>query len=80
MARRIGRRTLLGLAMRAFLGRLAKNELNTLEGEELWVRTGTRWVNVSTDGEVSVMDEPLRYRISPNALSVLVMPSNDWVA
>ena len=33
---------------------------------------GTARVNVSTDGEVSILDTPLHYRIRPHALGVVV--------
>jgi hypothetical protein len=36
----------------------------------------TRAVNVSTDGEVSIIDAPLHYRIQPHALGV-VAPAAD---
>ena len=40
--------------------------------EELWVEPGTVRVNVSTDGEVSIMDAPLHYKIRPHSLGVVV--------
>ena len=58
--------------MRTLVGRATDQELNAFEAEELWVEPGTARVNVSTDGEVSVMDAPLRYRIRPHALGVVV--------
>lgn len=53
------------MALRAFLGRVTGRELDAFEAEEFWVETATRSVNVSTDGEVTVMDAPLHYRIRP---------------
>ena len=52
-------------ALRAFLGRVTENELHAFEAEEFWAYPGTPRVNVSTDGEVSVMDSPLHYRVCP---------------
>lgn len=75
-APRAGRRNLVGMALRAFMGRVTDHELNAIEVEEIWVQTGTRWVNVSTDGEVTVMNAPLYYRIRPHALGVVVPVRN----
>jgi len=47
-------------------------ELNALETEQFWVQTATIWANVSTDGEVRMIDSPPHYRIRPHALSVVV--------
>jgi diacylglycerol kinase family enzyme len=47
-------------------------ELNYFEIEEIWIEPGTARVNVSTDGEVSIMEAPLHYRIRPLALGVIV--------
>ncbi len=62
------------VALKTLLGRETDKTLNAFEAEELWVETGTARVNVSTDGEVSMMEAPLRYRIRPRALGV-VAPS-----
>ena len=43
---------------------MTDHELNAFEVEEIWVQTETRWVNVSTDGEVAVT-APLHYRTRP---------------
>ena len=67
-----GRRNILRVALRILVGREAGQELNAFEAEELWVDPGTVRVNVSTDGEVSIMDAPLHYRIRPRALGVVV--------
>jgi len=76
MAPRTGRRNLVRMALRALMGRVTDHELNAFEAEEIWVQTRTRWVNVSTDGEVSVMNAPLHYRIRPHALGVVVPTRN----
>ena len=73
-APKIGRRNLFSVALGTLLGRETDKALNAFEAEELWVDAGTPRVNVSTDGEVSMMEAPLRYRIRPRALRV-VAPS-----
>jgi len=67
-----GRRNVIPIAMRTLVGIATDQELNIFEAEELWVQPGTVRVNVSTDGEVSIMDAPLHYRIRPHALGVVV--------
>jgi diacylglycerol kinase family enzyme len=68
---RTGRQDLVRVAVRTFLGRESEQELSTFEVAELSVDPGTARVDVSTDGEVSVMSTPLRYRIRPRALRVV---------
>ena len=67
-----GRRNVIPIAMRTLVGRATDQELNAFEAEELWVELGTARVNVSTDGEVTILDAPLHYRIRPHALNVVV--------
>jgi len=67
-----GRRNVISVAVRTLAGRTTDQELNAFETEELWVETGTARVNVSTDGEVSIMDAPLHYKIRPHSLGVVV--------
>ena len=67
-----GRRNVISVAMRTLAGRATDQELNAFETEELWVEPGTVRVNVSTDGEVSIMDAPLHYKIRPHSLGVVV--------
>ncbi len=76
VAPKTGRRNLMRMALRAFLGHVADHELDAFEAEEFFVETATRSVNVSTDGEVTMMDAPLHYRIRPGALGV-VAPSRN---
>lgn len=71
-APRPGRARLIAMAWRMLTGRLSDHELNATEVEEIWVEPATPWVNVSTDGEVSLMAAPLHYRIRPRALGVVV--------
>jgi len=62
-------------ALRTLVGRPTDQDLNVFETEELSVDPRTARVNVSTDGEVSVMNAPLHYRIRPRALKVIVPES-----
>ena len=71
-APRAGRRGLIGMAWRTLRGRASDHELNAIEVEETWVEPATPWINVSTDGEVSLMAAPLHYRIRPGILGVIV--------
>ncbi len=67
-----GRENFLHVALRTLIGRATDQELNAFETEEISVQPETARVNVSTDGEVSVMDTPLHYRIRPRAIRVVV--------
>jgi diacylglycerol kinase family enzyme len=67
-----GRESLQRAALRMLLGRKTDEELNAFETTEVWIEPGTPQVNVSTDGEVSVMSAPLHYRIRPRALRVVL--------
>ena len=68
----LGRRHVMPSAMRTFVGGATDQELSAFDAQEFWVEPGTARVNVSTDGEVSIMDAPLQYRIRPRALGVVV--------
>ena len=70
-----GRRNIARVALRALLGHVIDAELNAFEAEEIWVEPRTPRVNVSIDGEVTIMDAPLHYKIRPRALSVIVPAS-----
>jgi diacylglycerol kinase family enzyme len=65
-------RNVVHVALKILMGRENDLELNSFEAEELRVESGTARVNVSTDGEVSVMNTPLHYGIRPHALGVIV--------
>lgn len=67
-----GRQNMVRTAVGILMGRESDQELHAFEAEELWAEPGTARVNVSTDGEVSIMNAPLHYRIRPRALSVVV--------
>ncbi|HET8747339.1 MAG TPA: diacylglycerol kinase family protein [Ramlibacter sp.] len=72
-ARRRGRLALLQLALRALLGRLDQAEdFEALTGEAFVIETREPRIRVATDGEVAMLETPLRYRIRPGALRVLV--------
>jgi diacylglycerol kinase family enzyme len=75
-APKTGRNNIWRAALRSFFGRPTDHDLNVFETKELWVSPGTPRINVSTDGEVSVMDTPLHYRIHPRALEVIVPDSS----
>jgi len=70
-APRSDRQNFVRIALRTLVGRATDQDLNAFEANEIWVQPGTPRVNVSTDGEVSVMDTPLHYRIRPQALGVV---------
>lgn len=72
---RTGRWGLLRLAMRALFGRLEQAaDFDAVNLEEAVVETRKRRVNVATDGEVTAMTPPLRFRVRPGALRVIVPP------
>jgi diacylglycerol kinase family enzyme len=71
--RDVGRIGLFRLALRALLGRLTEDrDFDSLSAREVWVETRRARLRVATDGEVTVMRTPLRYRIVPGALRVMV--------
>lgn len=72
MAPRAGHGNLIGMAWRTLTGHVSDHELNAIEVEEIWVEPATPRINVSTDGEVSLMAAPLHYRIRAGALGVVV--------
>jgi YegS/Rv2252/BmrU family lipid kinase len=74
--RRLG---LVGLGLRALLGRVEKaEEFVAMCTTEVSIETPRSRIRVSTDGEVIVMRPPLRYRVRPGALRVIV-PDRDSV-
>jgi YegS/Rv2252/BmrU family lipid kinase len=75
---RVGRLGLLRLALWAFLGRLREEkDFISLCTTEVWIETRRRRLRVATDGEVAIMEMPLRYRVLPGALRVIVPASNE---
>ena len=70
---RTGRIGLLRLALRALLKQLPRDDqFVAMQTTELVIETRRRKVTVATDGEVVRMKPPLRYRIRPKALRVIV--------
>ncbi len=73
VAQRPGRLGLMRLAWRALFGHLAQErDFDVLSAASIEIETGRKRLRVATDGEVTVMLTPLRYRIRPAALSVIV--------
>ena len=78
VVQRTGRMGLLALAARALFGRLRQaKDFDALLVREIVINTRHRTIRVSTDGEVSRMTPPLRYRIRPAALKVIV-PADEF--
>lgn len=70
---RTGRLGLLMLALRALFGRLQEaKDFDCVAAKEFLIETQRKRARVATDGEVIVMETPLRYRIRPGALKVIV--------
>jgi diacylglycerol kinase family enzyme len=73
VTQRTGRFGLLRLAVRALFGRLKQaNDFDVITARSLVVNTRHRHMRVATDGEVTLMETPLNYRILPAALHVIV--------
>ncbi len=78
VAHRTGRLGLLRLAFSALFGGLRKqNDFDALCTKEIWIETRRSRLRVATDGEVTVMNTPLHYRVRPGALRVLVPKNSD---
>jgi diacylglycerol kinase family enzyme len=73
VTQRRGRLALVGLALRALCGRLHQaRDFEALTADTAEINTHRNHVHVATDGEVTVMEKPLNYRIRPRDLSVIV--------
>lgn len=73
LTQRRGRFGLLQLALMALFKRLEQaRDFDAVTAREFVVRTGHRRLRVATDGEVTVMETPLQYRLRPGALRVMV--------
>ena len=73
VAQHTGRLGLLRLAWRALRGRLAQErDFDVVLTDAMEIGLRRRRIRVATDGEVTVMLTPLRYRIRPGALNVIV--------
>lgn len=68
---RVGRLGLIRLALRAMFGGLRQEkDFLALHTEEIWLGTKHRRVRVALDGEVTIMEPPLHYRIHAHGLRV----------
>ena len=66
----------LGLGLRAIFGLTKQRDFISLHGvSEATVHSGCASLNVSADGEALLMETPLRYRIRPGALKLIVPAS-----
>jgi diacylglycerol kinase family enzyme len=64
---------LVRFALRALAGKLAQErDFDVLYAPEIEVETLRSHIMVATDGEVMLMTSPLRYRVLPGALTVVV--------
>lgn len=73
VTQRSGRLGLVALGLRALFGRLRQaRDFEAMAAHELEVVSRHRVLPVATDGEVTAMQTPLRYRILPGALKVIV--------
>jgi YegS/Rv2252/BmrU family lipid kinase len=73
VTQRSGRLRMVALALRALFGKLAEaHDFTMLSTREITIQTRHARLAVATDGEVNVMQSPLRYRSRPGALKVLV--------
>jgi diacylglycerol kinase family enzyme len=73
LPRHSGRLAMLSLAIRGLLGLLRKSrDLDALAAEAILVEPRQSHLHVANDGEVILMEAPLRYRVRPRALSVIV--------
>jgi diacylglycerol kinase family enzyme len=73
VSHRRGRGALVILALRALFGRLRQaKDFHALTAQSIVVETRRPRLHVATDGEVSVMETPLEYRVDPRALRVFV--------
>jgi diacylglycerol kinase family enzyme len=73
VAQRPGRLALLRMAWQALRGQLAQErDFDVVLTEAMEIDIRKKRIRVATDGEVTVMLTPLRYRIRPGALNVIV--------
>jgi YegS/Rv2252/BmrU family lipid kinase len=77
MTNNTSRLGLIRLALRALFGGLTQEkDFLALGTEEIWIGTKHKRVRVALDGEVTIMQPPLHYRVLPRKLSVCV-PKSD---
>jgi diacylglycerol kinase family enzyme len=69
---RTGRFGLVRLAWRALFGGLRQEkDFLAMCTKELWIETRHKRVRVALDGEVTIMEPPLHYRVLPGKLRVI---------
>ena len=75
---RTGRLRLIGLALRAVFGRLRNDkDFLALRSNEVKIQSSHKRLRVAFDGEITVMEPPLEYRVRPRALRVIVPAESD---
>jgi diacylglycerol kinase family enzyme len=68
-----GRWGVILMVIRTFLGLLRQTKnFEELQTDELTIEMRKQKILVATDGEVSMMDAPLRYKIEHGVLNVIV--------
>lgn len=73
ITQRTSRLKLIGLALRALIGRLRDDQdFLALSSNEVKIETRHKRLRVAFDGEIEVMETPLQYRIRSRALRVIV--------
>lgn len=78
LLRRGGRAALVMLVVRTLFGRLRQSkDFEEFETCEIEIATKRRRVLVARDGEIDVFESPLRYKILPAALKVIVPEPKD---
>lgn len=75
---RMSRLRLIGLALRAVVGRLREDkDFLALRSNEVNIHTAHKRLRVALDGEITVMQPPLNYRVRARALRVIVPKDTD---
>jgi diacylglycerol kinase family enzyme len=77
LAKHESRLALIGLACRSFLGLLQQQDLRTFSPLAVEISSHHRRLLVAFDGEIEIMQSPLKYRIRPAALRVFAPPVAD---
>ncbi len=81
VTRRHGRRGLVALGLRSMFGSLRDAlDLEAFTTTDMTIASRRRHLAVATDGEVSIMETPLRYENRPAALEVVVPAREDAAA
>jgi YegS/Rv2252/BmrU family lipid kinase len=76
--KRSGRLGLAWLLVRLAAGQFhGRDAFDIFTTEEAWVETKGKRIGVALDGEVTVMESPLHYRVLPRSLNVLVPPPEE---